>query len=144
MLSIEETQDAILDALTDAFVQPVVEQAVPNVQTVKRDKQGKIQPYLAIQFGDTSESNSRNLVGPTGYSYNLPIYVQAIAADPSVARKLANKAVRVLLGESYPWSGSIRKRPGGGMWPIVQTDASTEAYLFPSSFTVLVQYHYEP
>ena len=144
MLSIEETQDAILATLTAEFVQPIVEQAVPNVQTVKRDKTGKIQPYVAIQFGDMSESGAHSMAGPEGDDYSIPIYVQVIAGVPRDARKLANKVIRVLLGQHYPWSGCIRKRPGGGMWPIVQSDGATEAYLFPASFRVAVQYMYEP
>lgn len=144
MLSIEETQDAILATLTAEFVQPIVEQAVPNTQTVKRDKAGKIQPYVAVQFGDLQEGNVHSAAGPEGDDYRIPIYIQAIAGSAKVARQLANKTIRTLLARDFPWSGSIRKRPGGGMWPIVQSDGATEAYMFPASFSLLVQYHYEP
>lgn len=144
MLSLEDTQESILAAVTSSFAQRVVEQAIPNTQTVLRNDLGRIEPYIAVQFGDLSESSSRGLIGPRGYSYNLPIYTQVIAGDPKTARRLANKLIRVLLGESYPWSGNVRKRPGGGMWPIVQSDGSTEAYMYPASFSVLVQFHYDP
>lgn len=143
MLSLEEIQEDILAAMDAAFVQDVVEQAIPNTQTVLRNELGKITPYLALQFGDIREGSTHNMATPWGDDYVLPIYVQSVAGDPKTARRLANKAIRVLLAQDYPWSGSVRKRPGGGMWPIVQTDGSTEAYMMPASFAVTVQMHYE-
>lgn len=144
MYSIEDIQENIIETLESAFVQPVVEQAVPDSHTVLRNDKGQIEPYLAIQFGDLQAGRTRSMAGPHGDDYGIPIYVQTVASTPKVARRLANKVVRVLLGTSYEWSGSIRKRPGGGMWPIVTSDGATEAYQFPASFTVLAQYHYEP
>lgn len=145
MYSIEDIQDAILDLLT-AEMAPwkVVEQAVPNTKTVKRDEKGQIVPYVAIQFGDLAEGSTHNMATPLGDDYRIPFYVQAVAPVPDRARKIANKVIRVVLAKDFPWSGSVRKRPGGGMWPIVSSDGATEAYQFPASFSVPVQYHYEP
>lgn len=144
MLSIDEVQDSILDAIKDAFSGIVVEeQAIPDSHTVPRDTSG-VKPYIALQFGDLQEGRTKSMAGPRGDDYYLPVYVQAVASKPRIARKMANKVVDTLLGASFEWSGSIRKRPGGGMWPIVTSDGATEAYQFPASFSVLVQYHSEP
>lgn len=145
--SIEDVQEAILADLKAAFepVHNVVEQAIPNTWTVKRQEgTNKIVPYVALQFGDTNESGAKSMIGPEGDDYAIPIYIQTVAGTPSVARRLANKVIRVMLGNDYPWSGHVSKRPGGGMWPIVSSNGATEAYQFPASFSVPVQFHYDP
>ncbi len=140
MLSLEEIQEGVLTLLQSSFVQPVVEQAIPDRFTVQRDKAGKIKPYLAIQFGDISQQGSRAMIGPTGDDYVLPLYIQSVAPDAKTARKLSNKVVKTLLGISFPWSGSMRKRPGGGYYPIVGSDGATEAYQSPTSFGLVFQF----
>lgn len=144
MLSIEETQESVLAALEGAFIQPVVEQSIPTTETVRRNEKGQIEPYLAIQFGDFQEEGAKSMVGPEGDDYRIPVYIQAVASEPSVARRLANKVGRTLLGSHYEWSGEVRKRPGGGMFPITATDGAAECYMFPASFSVPVQYIYDP
>ena len=141
MPSSEETiQEDILTLLNDALAQPVIEQSIPDSQTVRRNQAGVIEPYVAIQFGDTQQQGNRSMIGPTGDDYVIPVYTQAIAPTPKIARQIANRIRVALLGSSFEWSGSMRKRPGGGMFPITASNGATECYVSPASFGILIQF----
>ncbi len=134
------TQEEMLALLNAQFVQPIVEQGIPDINTVRRNTAGDIDPYIAVQFGDLQQGASRSFVGPRGDDYVMPIYFQCIAPEAGIARGLQNKLVDILLGEGFPWSGSVRKRPGGAMFPMTNSNSATEAYTAPSSFGLLVQF----
>ena len=140
MPSISQTQEEILELLRDEFAQPIVEQGVPDISTVKRNLAGDIDPYIAIQFGDLQQGRATSMVGPRGDDYILPIYVQCIAPEVGIARELQNKILDVMLGAGFPWSGNVRKRPGGGMFTMTNSNSATEAYTFPASFGLTVQF----
>ncbi|QDK01307.1 tail terminator [Microbacterium phage WaterT] len=140
MPSISQTQEEILELLRDEFAQPIVEQGVPDISTVKRNGVGDIDPYIAVQFGDLQQGRATSMVGPRGDDYILPIYVQCIAPEVGIARQLQNKILDVMLGAGFPWSGNVRKRPGGGMYTMTNSNSATEAYTFPASFGLTVQF----
>lgn len=133
-------QEDIIALLDSAFAQPLVEQAVPDSKTLLRNRAGDVDPYIAYSFGDLQQGRAHSMAGPRGDDYEMPIYTQVIAPDPGIARRLGNKLRNVLLGEDVPWSGSIRKRAGGGMFPLVASNGATEAYIVPASFGVLIQF----
>ena len=140
MSTIGATQEEILTLLDTQFVQPIVEQGIPDIYTVRRNTSGKIDPYIAIQFGDLQNSTGKSFIGPRGHDYDMPIYIQCIAPDPKIARQLQNKLVNVMLGVSFDWSGNMAKRPGGGMFPMTNSNSATEAYVSASSFGLPVQF----
>lgn len=140
MSTIGATQEEILTLLDVQFVQPIIEQGIPDIYTVRRNNSGSIEPYIAIQFGDLQNSTGKSFIGPRGHDYDMPIYVQCIAPDPKIARQLQNKLVNVLLGISFDWSGNMAKRPGGGMFPMTNSNSATEAYVSASSFGLPVQF----
>lgn len=140
MPSISQTQGEILELLRDEFAQEIVEQGVPDIKTVKRNPAGDIDPYIAIQFGDLQQGRATSMAGPRGDDYILPIYVQCIAPEVEIARALQNKILDVMLGAGFPWSGNVRKRPGGGMFTMTNSNSATEAYTFPASFGLTVQF----
>lgn len=133
-------QEDIIAYLESSFAQPLVEQAVPDSKTVLRNKAGDVDPYIAYSFGDLQQGQTFAMAGPRWDDYVMPIYTQVIAPDAGIARRLSNKLGDVLLGEDFPWTGSIRKRAGGGMFPLVASTGATEAYIMPASFGVLVQF----
>lgn len=141
--SLEQTQEQFLADLRAYFARwrvQVVEQSIPNIKTVRRNSVGQIEPYIAVQMGDTQAGYQHSMAGPIGDDYYLPVYMQAVAALPADARKAANRILTACLGKSdFPWGGSMRKRPGGNMFPIVTSDGATEAYQFPSSWSLLIQ-----
>lgn len=137
----EEAQEEILEFLrTTLAPQKVVEQSVPDSQTVIRNEVGQITPYVAIQFGDLQLGRTQSFAGPIGADYILPVYTQAVAHRADYARRLSNRVRKAMIGANFSWTGSVAKRPGGGMFPIVSSNAATEAYQFPASFGVLIQY----
>lgn len=140
MPRIASVQDAFLALVDAAFVQDVVEQSMPEISTTLRDTSGKIKPYIAISFGDIQQGRTRSAIGPRGDDYVLPVYVQCIAGTAAIARGLHNKLLDTVLGKDFPWSGNIRKRPGGGMFALNNSNNATEAYSFPASFGVPVQF----
>lgn len=140
MANISETQTAILELLGTAFAQPIVEQGVPDIETVLRNPSGQIDPYIAIQFGDLQQGRTYSFVGPRGDDYIMPLYFQCIAPKADIARGLYNKLMDVFLGEDFPWSGNVRKRAGGGMFTMTNSNSATEAYAAPASFGLLVQF----
>lgn len=140
MPTLEQTQESILTLLDARFAQPVVEQGIPDIQTVRRNSAGNIDPYIAIQFGELQNSTGKSFIGPRGHDYDMPIYVQCIAPEPGIARRLQNKLADVLLGVSFEWSGNMAKRPGGGMFPMTNSNGATEAYTSASSFGLPVQF----
>lgn len=140
MSNINGIQEAILSHLKSAFAQPIIEQGIPDIDTVLRNETGDIEPYIAIQFGDLQQGRGRSFAGPRGDDYILPMYFQCIAPTPKIARTLQNKLLDEMLGEGFSWAGQVRKRAGGGMFTMTNSNAATEAYTMPSSFGLLVQF----
>lgn len=141
MPRIAQTQEEILALLDAAFVQPVVEQGIPDIDAVPRNPvTGQVKPYIAVQFGDLQQGRAFSMIGARGDDYTLPIYFQCIAPTAKAARDLQNKLMDVMLGEGFPWSGNVRKRAGGGMFSMTNSSSATEAYTFPCSFGLNVQF----
>lgn len=139
--SLEEIQEEVISLLTSSFAQPVIEQGIPDIDTVRRNAQGAIDPYIAFSFGQARERGAKSFAGPWGDDYHLPIYIQVVAPTPKVARQLGNKVTRVFLGQSFEWAGSVRQMSGGPVLPITESNAGTEAFMLPMSFGLLVQIH---
>lgn len=140
-LNIVDVQEVILAHFRDNTPWYSAEQAIPDIHNLRRGSNGSITPYIAIQFGDLQRRGGGDtLVGVRTYDYELPIYVQAVASTPKVAREVAYRnVIDTMLGFKTDYTGEIRKRPGGAMWPITESSGATEAYLFPVSFAVTVQ-----
>lgn len=137
--SLEQIQEDVLAYMDAQLAQPVIEQAVPDAQSVRRTSSGRIEPYVAIQFGDILGGATRSMAGVRGDDFVLPIYVQSLAGNAKDARRISNKITNVFLGETFPWAGSVRKRPGGALLPVVASNGATECYLYPTSFGLLIE-----
>lgn len=141
VFSLEQIQEDILTYL-DTVVFPaeeVVEQAIPDINTVKRNGSGLIDPYVVVQIGDIQPWGSTSFVGPRGDDYVLPLYLQVVSPIPKLSRRLQNQAIDRFLGASFPWAGQIRKRVSGGQMPITNSDGTVECYINPVSFGIVVQ-----
>lgn len=140
-LRFEALQEAILADLRAAFVQPVHEVGIPDAQTVLRNAAGQVEPYIAIQFGDLqpTEPGTRSFSGPRSDDYQQPIYLQAVASEAGIARRLHNKLNDVLLGWGESDTHLVRKRFAGQAWPLIASNMATEAYVQPSSYSIAVQ-----
>ncbi|QDP65431.1 MAG: hypothetical protein Tp182DCM212571_49 [Prokaryotic dsDNA virus sp.] len=140
MPNLETVQEAIIALLESEMAQDCYEQAIPDSKTVIRNSAGQVVPYVAYQFGDIIQVGATSLVGPRYHNYILPFSTQSVAASASIARRISNKITDVLLGYSSAHTGSIYKRPGGRLWPIVSSTGATEAYQMPSDFGIPIQF----
>ena len=140
-LNLVDVQDQIYEALENAIPYPLVEQGVPDADTVRKVN-GKIEPYIALQFGDLQRGRlgGETFAGVRTFDYELPIYIQVCSANARMARQIAGGVVLdALLGLEFEWTGEVRKRPGGGMFSLTSSNGATECYMMPSSWAVTVQ-----
>lgn len=141
-LNLTSVKDEVRKYLKDSFSgQGPYEQAIPDASTLPRNAQGGIDPYLSFRFGDLQRTygGGRGLIGVRADDYELPIYFEAVAGNSTDASKLADLVVEAFLGKEFTNTGEARKRPGGGMFPVVSTNGATEAYMFPASFAITIQ-----
>lgn len=139
--SLDQIEEDIL-AYLDTTVFPgqeVVEQAIPDINTVQRDALGKIKPYVTVQIGDIQPWGSTSFVGPRGDDYVLPLYLQVVSPVPRTGRRIRSRGIDVFLGASFDWAGQIRKRVSGGQMPITNSDGAVECYIYPLSFGIVIQ-----
>lgn len=140
MLNIVQVQDGILSHLRSEIPQEVYEQGVTDAQTVRKTN-GKIVPYVAIQFGSLSpRERGRGFTGVRTFDHDLSMQVQVVAADPTIARKIMYENVYdAMVGLSLPWTGEVYPDRIGGVFPIVTSNGATEAYQYASGFVVTLQ-----
>lgn len=141
MYSLEQIETEVLEYLDEEVFpgQSVIEQAIPDLETVVRRANGSIAPYVAVELGDIQPWGSRSFVGPQGDDYVLPIYLRIVAGDPAIARRLRTRGVQLFLGATFDWAGDMRKRNSGGMFPMKNSDGAVECYIAPASFGIVVQ-----
>lgn len=137
--SLDETQQDIIDHIQDQMPQKIHEIAVPEPETIIRTPGGKVEPYIAFQFGDLSDGYSETFGGAKTNDFWLPIYFQTVASEPDVCRKISNRLLSKMLGYSALYGGEVRKRMGGKMLPIGNSDGTVMAYISPASFGVKIQ-----
>lgn len=140
MLNIVQVQDCILSHLRSEIPQEVYEQGITDAQTVRKTN-GKIVPYVAIQFGSLSpRERGRGFTGVRTFDHDLSMQVQVVAADPTIARKIMYENVYdAMVGLSLPWTGEVYPGRIGGVFPIVTSNGATEAYQYASGFVVTLQ-----
>ena len=137
--SLDIVQDDIMAFLDENLAQHVEYHSFVDYELVARNRRGGIRSFYVVSFGDLQSKWRFSMAGARGDDYEMPIYIQAVSDDPDVARQLQNHVTNLLLGKSFRFSGQVRKRPGGNMWPVANSDNATEAYSAAASFGLLVQ-----
>lgn len=138
--SVDVTIEEVLTYLEDNLAQEVIEQAFIDADTVLRDNQGRVKPFVAVSFGDLQQGRLKSMASVTGDDHTLPLRIQAVGPTPKVTRQLWSRTLELLLGKQFTWTGETRKRPGGALFPIANTDNSTEAFSFAASFGIPIQF----
>lgn len=140
-LNLVTLQEEILAHLKNSIPQMVVEQAMPDPDTLPRDPSGKVPYYVSIQFGDIQNRfQGKTFAGTLHDDYDLIMYTQVIGPDPKKVRIIASENVlEAMMTFEGDWSSHVVKRPGGGMWPLVQSNGATEAYMYPGSWAITFQ-----
>jgi len=138
--SITSIQEDVLDFMRDTVYpdQDVIEQALDDELKVESNTLGQINPYVSLTFGDLQAWGATSFAGPRGDDYTLPLYLRIVAPTPEIARLGSNRAIEKFLGAKFDWAGNIRKRAGGIIFPLKQADGSTQAYIAPVSFGLMV------
>lgn len=112
---------------------------IPDGETVIKDN-NSVRPYYAYQFGDLQAAGSENMANPFNDDYILPIYIQAVAASGDIVDRMVADVTFGFIGQDFPpYAGSVRKRPGGMLWPIKSSNGATQAYASAMSFGLLIQ-----
>lgn len=139
--SLTVTEQKIIDFIRDTVfpAYDCYEEAVPDIDTLKRDTNNELVPYITFQIGDPQPWGSSSFAGPRGDDYSLPVRWQAVVPEPPMGRAIRGMGIDKFLGASFPWAGNIRKRVSGGQFPLKSSDGAVEAYLYPASFGIVVQ-----
>lgn len=120
--------------------QKVYEIAIEDTGTVIKTRDGEIEPYVAISFGDIQREGSRNMATTVMDNHIMPIYIQSIGPTAEICRRLANKVIVTMLGFSPDkYGGELTKRSGGPIYSITATTGAVEAYLMPSAYGIPVE-----
>lgn len=140
MLNIVEVQDQIFTSLETAIPQKLYEQGIPDADTIRKVG-GKVVPYVALQFGTLADTRSgRSFSGARTFDYELPVQVQVVAADPSVARKIMfSNVYSAIVGLQVKWISEVVPDRIGGVFPITTSSGATEAYQYASGFKCTLQ-----
>lgn len=139
MFTLEELQEDILTFLKDLVPWTVVEGGVPDIAKLPKTSSGKIKPYIVVSFGDVTPNGRHAMSGSFDDDYRISVYVTTIGPDSETARKVNNQVTLGFLGKTFDWAGQVRKLGGGGMYTAVASTSATEAYAFPSIYSVNVQ-----
>lgn len=135
--SIQSAAEAALKAILPN--QQVDERAVPDIKQVPFNSAGSFNPFVTHQFGDLQPWGPNSMIGPTGDDYVLPWRIQVVAPTMALSREIGNRVLAGVLGQSFAWSGQVRKRVSGAIYPLHNSDGSAEAYIMPLAFGLVVQ-----
>lgn len=144
MFNLPDVQEDILQHIRDSVNVDVFEIAIPDPDTVKRNAQGRIYPYVAVQFQMPQHARGESFAGVWSADYDLPINLQAIAPTAELSRELANRLYEAVLGYGIEFGSGFRPRFGGAVIPITSNDGTLQAYIHPMSFAVRVQLFKNP
>lgn len=141
MLNVLEVQDSILNHIRATVPQKVYEQGIPDADTVRRNASGKVEYYVAVQFGmPQAKASGKTYIGVEYDDYVLPIYIQVVGPSAEGVRRVAFGPVHSnLLGFSAKWTAQVEQRSGGAVNMMTQSNNSTEAYVAPLSYGVTFQ-----
>ena len=140
MLNLEGVQDAIAEHLVDSIAQKCYEQAIPDADTVLRNSNGSIPYYVTYQFGTLRQRyRGKGFAGVRHDTYTQILQLQIIGPDPTMVRKVSNRVTDAMLGTELEWCGEVTPEVSGSMFPMVQSNSATEAYVFPLSFGFVFQ-----
>lgn len=136
--TLETIQEDILAFLQESTPWKVEETGIPDIDRVPK-QDGKIIPYVIVQFGDIAPNGRRAMSGAFDDDYRLPLYITVIGPEAGVTRKVYNRLILSFLGKTFDWAGQIRKTGGGGSYSATSSTGGTEAYAFPATFTLGIQ-----
>lgn len=137
--SIDVTQQQLIDRLKAKFPQESFETAVPDATTVKRNAQGKVTPYLTYQFFSPRAAGGATFAGAASEDHAVTFYVQAVAGEADVARRLGNKLLMEFTGLRTEYGSEVKTVFGGRVIPVANSDGTGQFFIYPISLGASIQ-----
>lgn len=140
-LNISGVKAAVFAHLDSEIDPPIYRQGVPDANVLRRDASGRVPYYLTVQFGmPQGKARGKTFSGVRHDDYVLPIYVQVVGPDAAIVEEIAFDGVLdAMLGFSTRWTSQMEQRAGGAIYVMTQSNAATEAYVYPLSFGLTFQ-----
>ena len=121
--------------MNDTFAQEVFEGGVPTPETIMRDNNGQIKPYLVARFSDVSRDYRGNAMGGARLDHYYGFLdVIVVSGYDTVTRNLAGYVMDKMLGASVAESGQLNKVGGGGAFEILSGRDKPAAYCLAVGF----------
>lgn len=143
-LSIALMRDDIVAKAETDFAQPIHRGGVPTLETLIMTN-GRVQPYIVINFSDLIRQGSKNFAGTRGDDHLQPVNFFCVAphpvsaSDAPIAEQLQIKVIDKFLGYNVLHGGEMVKRPGGGMFVMSDAASKPVADIAFVSFNATVQ-----
>lgn len=141
MLNVVEKQDEFIEWVASRIPVPLYEEGIPDADTVRKTRDGKVISYAAIQPGMPQRlASGRTYTGVRSNDYSVPFQIQVISANASEARKIAcGPLFDAALGWITAYTGETEQRPGGQLFSITTSNGATEAYQYATGFAFTLQ-----
>lgn len=134
-------QQRITAYLKSVLKEPVFEGAVPSPETIVRDANGNIRPYIVIRYSDISRDYRGNsMAGPRLDSYYCFIDLISVSADDQTSRIVAGNAMDKFIGWVPEEGGPVTKVGGGGEFSILDGRDKPAAMIVASGYRVALNY----
>lgn len=121
--------------MKDTFAQDVFEGGVPTPETIPRDANGQIVPYLVARFSDISRDYRQNSISSARLdNYYSFLDVICVSGYDTTSRSLAGYVMDKMIGASVDETGEMNKVGGGGEFEVLSGRDKPAAYCVSVGF----------
>jgi hypothetical protein len=134
-------QQRIVDYAGTVLKEPIFEGGVPSPETIVRDGNGNIRPYVVMRFSDVSRDYRGNsMAGPRLDSYYGFCDFVCVAADDRTARAVSGNVMDKMTGFTPDEGGPFTKVGGGGEFTILDGRDKPAAYVSITGYRYALNY----
>lgn len=134
-------QQRITEYAKTVLKEPIFEGGVPTPETIVRDANGNIKPYLVFRWSDTSRDYRGNsMAGPRLDSYYCFLDVISVSAYDQTSRNVAGNVMDKLIGYTPEEGGPITKVGGGGEFVVLDGRDKPPAYIAATGYRVALNF----
>lgn len=128
-------QQRLVQYMDDTFVQPVFEGGVPNPETIVRDGNGNISPYIVARFSDLSRDYRQNSLASARLD-NYYSFLDCVIVAPSdrIARSIGGYVIDKMIGAQVEETGELAKVGGGGDFVVLDGRDKPPAFIYVVGF----------
>lgn len=134
-------QQRITDYIKSVLKEPVFEGGVPTPETIVRDANGNIRPYVVARYSDVSRDYRGNsMAGPRLDSYYGFLDLVCVSAYDTTSRAVAGNAMDKLIGYTPEEGGPLTKVGGGGEFTILDGRDKPMAFVSVTGYRYALNY----